>query len=106
MRSSQMECTASVTCADLEYPFELNREVDGNKLVDTLLDLCSAALQVNISSWLTDSATSSMVAGWAHLIGDQECLSYFGPIVWEHEEIFIIFLQSSAEAGHVVAGQI
>ena len=44
-----MEYVACV-CADLEYPIENNKDTDGNQLVDTLLDLCSAALKASLIS--------------------------------------------------------
>ncbi len=44
---------------------ELNKEVDGNQLVDTLLDLCSAALKAGPTSvFIKDSSHSGQCHSW------------------------------------------
>ena len=39
----------SYTTADLEYPKQFNDDIDGNRLVDTLLELCAASLKVALT---------------------------------------------------------
>ena len=41
----------SCTTADLEYPTEFNNNIDGNRLVDTLLELCAASLKVALTNF-------------------------------------------------------
>lgn len=51
---------------------EPNKEVDGSQLVDTLLDLCTAALEAGPTIYITDPATFIMATSWGWVLRHQK----------------------------------
>ena len=70
-----------MNCADLEYSLESNKEADGNQLVDTLLDLCAAALKAGSTIHFTDPAMSLMGTGRAWVVEGPESASHSSGIM-------------------------